>query len=121
MKDLITKYLAIVKIELEDLEEDIISLIELTEERILNREITNYVGMENETVLRAEFEGIRSVVKSIETFNVSKYNDLQEFIDDLKEQLREKIDHSGFPNAVYLFVERKLKKVARYIRDEQET
>ena len=118
MKDEIAKYLSILKIELFDLEEDITELIKLTEERAQKKEITDYVGLGNVSLLSAEFAGIRHVVDSLDKFDTSDYKNLQDFVDELRIILKEKICKSGYPNAVYLFVERKVQKVAGYVNSD---
>ena len=118
MKAVIAKYLSIFKIELEDLETDIVSLIELTEERKLNKEITEYVGLENVSLLQAEFAGIKCIGNSIDEYDISKYAGLDDFVSDFKKELKKKIRNSGYPDAVYLFVERKADKVAKYVSEQ---
>ena len=118
MKDQIAKYLSILKIELLDLEEDISALIALTEERGLRKEITDYVQMENISLLSSEFSGIRRVLDSIDSLDTSEYTELQDFVDDLRLKLKDGIDKSGYPNAVFMFVERKVQKVAGYVISE---
>ncbi|MBN2510279.1 MAG: hypothetical protein JXB03_08380 [Spirochaetales bacterium] len=118
MKDNIAKYLSILKIELLDLEEDVSALIALTRERASKKEITEYVGLENVSLLSAEFAGIRHVLDSIATLDTGHYTDLQDFVDDLKISLKDRIESLGYPQAVYYFVERKVQKVAGYVNSD---
>jgi predicted transcriptional regulator len=114
MKERISKFLRILKIELEDLEEDISTLAELTEERRQQHAITEYVSMENISLLRQEFSGIKAVVDRLDNMQLDTSQSFQEFVDSLKRQIKEVIISSAYPDAVNIFIERKIQKVADY-------
>ena len=115
MKERLKKFVDILRIELEDLEEDINTLAEITEARCKEHAITEYVCMENVGLLRQEFAGIREVLDDLQTVEIGKDETFQDFVDHLKERFRRVIHNSAYPDAVYIFVERKVQKVADYI------
>lgn len=114
MRERVSKFLRILKIELEDLEEDINTLAELTEERRQQHTITEYVSLENISLLRQEFSGIKAVVDRLDSIQLDPNQSFQEFVDSLKEQIKQVVIASAYPNAVNIFIERKIQKVADY-------
>ena len=117
MKERVGKFLRILKVELEDLEEDISTLAEMTEERRRQHDLTEYVSLENLSLLKQEFAGIREVVDQIDRLEMVEGESFQQFVDRLKSRIREVIIASAYPDAVYIFVDRKIQKVADYLRD----
>ena len=115
MKEKVSKFIKILKVELEDLEEDINTLADLTEERRKDNSLSEYVSMENLTILKKEFYGIKDVVQKLEKYKVDPDMQFEEFIDTLKISFRDVIHMADYPDAVYIYVERKINKVAKYI------
>ena len=111
----LAKYLKVLKIELEDLEEDLEVMKELYDRREQRNEITDYVFLENVALLKTEIAGVESLVKSIDDIPVDQFSHLDEFVDYVDALFRERTEHSGYPEAVYALVKRKLSKVSRYI------
>jgi len=114
MRERISKFLRILKIELEDLEEDITTLSELTEERRRQHAITEYVSLENISLLKQEFAGIKAVVDRLDSMKGDPELSFQEFVDNLKAQIKAVVVASAYPDAVNIFIERKIQKVADY-------
>ncbi|WP_319561175.1 hypothetical protein [Marispirochaeta sp.] len=115
MQERVGKFLRILKVELEDLEEDINTLAGLTDKRRQDRAITEYVHMENISLLKQEFAGIKKIVDELDNVELVEQETFTDFIARLKQRTQEIIHNSAYPDAVYLFVERKIDKVADYI------
>lgn len=115
MQERVGKFLRILKVELEDLEEDINTLAGLMDKRRQDRAITEYVHMENISLLKQEFAGIKKIVDELDKVELAEQETFADFIAILKQHIRQVIHNSAYPDAVYLFVERKIDKVAEYI------
>ena len=109
------KYLDILRIEAEDLVEDIEALLDENENRKEKEEITNYVFLNNRAILQREKSGMKRVVQFIDTIKPREYSDLDEMIHDIEERLREKIRSSNMAQALLPLLKRKLEKVKLYV------
>ncbi|WP_319476865.1 hypothetical protein [Marispirochaeta aestuarii] len=118
MQERVGKFLRILKVELEDLEEDINTLAGLTAKRRQDRAITEYVHMENISLLKQEFEGIKKIVDELDKVEMIEGETFPDFISRLKQRCRQTIHNSAYPDAVCIFVERKIDKVAEYIQSK---
>ncbi len=116
MKGKKEKLIRILRIELEDLEDDIALLEETAEERREKHEITNYVLLENLALLKKESGCIQVLMDSIETLELDRYGSLEDAAAGLKEHFREMARENGFPGAVYRLVDRKIDKVVQYVQ-----
>ena len=119
MRVKLRKYLDVLKIELEDLETDLGLMSELYGRREKQDEITDYVFLENVSLLQSEISGVASIIRSIDAIPVSEFSNLGEFVDYLEGRFRQRTEHSGYPESVYALVKRKLTKVSRYIESTE--
>jgi hypothetical protein len=120
MKDKIKKYKRILQIELEDLQEDLLMMAEIYHQRELKREITDYVFLENLSLLQSEIAGIDNIINSLEDIDTEGFGSIEEFAEYISEQFRKKTEDAGFPDSVFALVNRKLVKVSRYILDSED-
>lgn len=111
----VSKYLAVLRVELEDLEEDLTILKNLYDERDRRKEITHYTCLENVALVQEEIAGIADLVRSMEGIDPTRYSELDELISDIRRLSRQRVEESDFPKAVLTLVERKLDKVRRYV------
>jgi hypothetical protein len=107
----------IMKVELEDLEEDLLLLISLYKEREEKHEITHYASVENFTVLANELTGLKDIFNSFDHFPLSEYQEIKPLADDLEILLKKRIKEAQLPEAVYDIVRRKLNKVINYVEE----
>jgi len=117
MKDYMLKFLKILAVELEDIEDDIKTMEELYEFRYQKKEITEYVHLENQAQLQREYSGIKKLctfVKETES-NVGDFKNIDELILYLNNQFHMKINAAGYPDAIFNFIGRKITKVKNYI------
>jgi len=117
VKDLLHKFIGILKVELEDLEGDIVDLLEICQRRKDNREITNYVYLENKGLLLREIAGIKSLVQGLDAMDPRKFSSPQEMFREIDRQILKKTREGDFPEAVYSLVKRRLDKIAKYLGD----
>lgn len=111
----IKAYMAILKVELDDLEEDLKLLMEQAQERYEKGEITNYVYLENLAVFKQELFGVDGIARRFEKNDPSRYSNLDELIADLKEELLDVKSRDLLPQGVISMVERKFDKVKNYL------
>jgi hypothetical protein len=112
------KYLKLLAIELEDLRDDLETLIANCLERMERKEITKYVCFENMAVLRNEILSIDSVSQILSSVDVDDYDDLDALMNDLDLRFWEKLKEHGFPQGPRRLIRRKLEKVLQYMRME---
>jgi len=112
------KYLKMLAVELQDLQEDIEVVIESSQRRLEDAEISRYVFLENMAVLKNEVLGIANVSTIIEAVNPADYDDLDSMVADLDRRFAEKLKERGFPAGVHQLIRRKLNKLADYVRCE---
>ncbi len=105
----------ILKIELEDLKEDVLLLEEVYKEREKKGEITRYVLLENSGLLEHEIAGIRHLVDSLDSFSLNGCADLDGVAERVDEYMKRKNQESDFPDVVYHLARKRLYKVHKYI------
>lgn len=84
MSDKKDYFLKMLKVELEELENEVIDLDHLYKERLSRHEITNYVFKENHVVLRNEIECSKRLHKELDSFEVNR-------ADESLEQMEERL------------------------------
>lgn len=105
----------LIKAELEDLIEDMGLLEERYRERFAGEEITPYVFQENEALLMREIDSINKFIQIVDGIEPTLYKDILGFEADLTARAKDLIDHFDDPEAVYVFIKRKIDKVHRYL------
>jgi hypothetical protein len=115
MKELKRKYLKLFKVELEDLSEDLQIMLDLNSDKKNRGEITNYVYMENVSLLQREITCLKDLMTYCDTVEVGQPNNLEELTDIYCRCLQERARESDYPKAVTHLVLRKMKKIAGYL------
>ena len=118
MHSIMKRYLQILDIELDDLKEDIEIMIEKNEERGKEGRITQYVLLENLAVLRNELCGIGSFRKILKEFDPTCYSSIEDFINTIEVRFKKQIQDCGLVEGIYHIIERKLRKVLKYVTHE---
>jgi hypothetical protein len=113
----ITKFLSILKIELEDLEADLQKLEELSHGRAQEGQITNFVLLENLTIIHKEVMGLSKIVDSMEQLPQGDYRDINEFADYFFDYCKNNRTNADIPNSVYEMFQRKINKVKQFVQD----
>jgi hypothetical protein len=117
MSDILNKYKKILKVELEDLEMDIRALVGLYEKRRTERKITNYVFLENISLIQHEVSCLKMFLLDLNGVDLTRFKDLQEMVGEIKERFRKRSRECSFPDAVCNMVERKIEKASRYVME----
>ena len=81
------RFLDILTIEIEDLENDLIDLIQLAQQRLQRREITNYVFLENRSLLLNELACLKTVVSTLRGLDTSRYVDIKDMVADVEQRI----------------------------------
>ena len=115
MKDLLRRFLGILKVELEDLEDDIADLLELCQRRKNHQEISDYVYQENKTLLLNEIAALKSLIHSLDGLDTGRFVTQQQMFEEVDQLIHARTRESAFPEAVYSLVKRRLDKVAQYL------
>ncbi len=114
MKHKIERYLKILKIELEDLENDISFSEELLRQKHDEHKITDYVFLENLSTFKSELLGIREMENEIDNL-IDKYDSLDDLVKDVYKFFEDKVRDAGLPEVVFVLIKRKLDKVYQYL------
>lgn len=111
------RFLDILLIEIEDLENDLLDLIQVASERFKRHEITNYVFLENKGLLVNELACLKSVMGGLRHLDTSAYADVKDMVADVERRIRTQSQACGHPEAVFSLVKRRLDKVYRYLNE----
>ncbi len=116
MRDALHRFIGILKIELEDLEEDINDLLELCQKRKNSQEITNYVYLENKSLLLNEIAGIKSLIDNLGNLDTRQFRCQDEMFQEIDGLIHSRTRDCAFPEAVYSLVKRRLDKVIQFLK-----
>ncbi len=115
MSDKRKLFLKILKVELEETENDIAVLKNVCHERYEKGEITQYVDRENEAFFHHEISCIKKLIPALDDFDTESYQDNDEFVSGLKVFLEGFVKENQFPHAISLITDHKIQKVVKYI------
>ncbi len=118
MSEKIKLFTKSLKAELEDLEEDIESWSEFLEEKRQAEKVTEYVFMENSSLLRQELMSVKTIVDSLFKVSHPELPSIEAIRDYFLKTLREEVKKFQFPEAIMVFVSRKVEKVYTYLKVE---
>ncbi|MFZ5351319.1 MAG: hypothetical protein ACOZCL_01205 [Bacillota bacterium] len=114
MKDLKKKYIKMIRLEFDDLKEDIELLIENEREKMESGKISNYVFMENLTTLKHEIMSIESFENEVEKIDTAGCSDFNELVEKIKCIFIKKFKEFGFSETSIEILLRKLEKINKY-------
>jgi len=105
----------IMRVELQDLQEDIEDLVETNRKKYKDQKITQRVYLENETLYKNELLGIEEFKTLLLSKEPSEFKDLSEFIQTLKEEFHNLLKKEEIALAIKICIDRKLLKVSEYV------
>jgi len=117
MSDLNCKYLQLLLIELDDLHGDLDMLVDAYKKEKADNKISNYVFMENLALLHNEIIGIRLFHDVVDNLKTQKFASLEELICRVKSEFNKKMHENGIAAALNKFIDKKLDKVEKFIRE----
>lgn len=111
----IDKFIRVLKVELEDLEQDLISVEESYRHKWEEEEISNYVFLENMAALREELGGIHKILGDLASVDAGSFKDIDQFVDHFLKLIKDNRDNVDLPEGVYRLLRRKIMKVRNFI------
>ncbi|MFQ3619536.1 MAG: hypothetical protein SNJ78_01190 [Spirochaetales bacterium] len=119
MKAKLSKFFLLLKLELEEIQQDLQSLLEIYRSYEQKHQITNYVLQENSSLIQAEIAALGSLKKLLDTcVHPEDFESLDDLVKEILAQFKEFITKKNYPLALYYLIERKVQKVVRYINIE---
>ena len=112
MQEKVAKYLNLLKIEMDDLIAGIEAGEMLLDKRLAEREIRDFVFLENLSVFKMELIGFKAMGKELD-IQAEKAENVEHFKNHLDEFIKKRVHELGFPNAVYELIKRKLEKIEK--------
>lgn len=115
MKDIKRKFIKMLEIEFEDFKEDIETLIEEDTRKKDEGKISNFVYNSNLSVLHYEISKIRSFIEDIDKLDTSKFNNIEEMLEEIKMIFIKKFQIHSFNQAIINTLTRKIEKIQKYL------
>ena len=110
------KFLKILRVELEYLDSSVKLLMDAYQQTSSHEsDLSEHVRQENIAVLKNETFGFKLFFTLLDAVDLNDYETLEELSDSLKVTFEKKLKEAGLARAAYLFAERKIEKVTRYI------
>jgi hypothetical protein len=113
-------FILLLRAEIEDVIEGIEQLSFVMENRLNKGEITNYVYNENEAFLTQELSGLKKLLPLIEGVDIGVCKDVNTLALETGNMLQIKAKAADDPRVILEIIDRKIKKVLRYITEQQE-
>ena len=111
----IRRYLDILRIELADIESDLLAKEEETGRRFKSNELSYYVTEENLAVIRQEIAGVRQMIDTLGEMDFGDIGTIEELTVRLERIVTEKSAEYELPDAVLVYIKRKLRKVKDFV------
>ncbi|AHC15615.1 hypothetical protein [Salinispira pacifica] len=108
-------FMGLLRVEFEDMMEDVSVLETLSKERLKNAEITDYVYNENNVVFEQEIQALRHLAGILEQPRWQQIENLDQLNLELRNSLKEAIVEKSYPPVVQDLVSRKLDKVRQFV------
>ena len=110
-------FLRLLKVELQDLVEDIQDLDEHLQHRLEDEEISEYGFKENDAFFRRELDSLTKFRNLVDGIKHGDYKDTGAMTSDLLGKLERSTAESGDPEAVLGLVSRKFRKLEDYLHN----
>ena len=115
MKEKIKNYLTIIDLEMQDLEEDIKFLINEAKKKKSEGNLTNYVFLENQAILKNEIHALDCFKNIIKKTDADNFKSVDALIQFLREEFKIIVDTNSYAEAILIFTDRKMQKVKNYV------
>jgi hypothetical protein len=110
------KFVRILRIELEDLDEHLHGLIDAYQAKYDTRQETEHVCLENMATLRNEECGVHHFLNLLDRVDPAGFDDLDALTTALRAQFRDAVRAAGLAPCACVYAGRKIEKVAAYVR-----
>lgn len=108
-------FLKLFRVELDDLIEDTKLRIEMNDRRFDHEEITPYVHIENDALLKREVDAFGKFIGIIDGIDPSFYKCTSDVEADFLAKSKDFVSRREDPETVFLLIKRKLEKVRTFI------
>jgi len=108
-------FLTLLAAELKSCEEDVHDLEKLCHDRFQAREITNYVHMENDALLKQEASGIGSIRKELESLDHDSYASIDEAYAAVVSLVEQTVKQRQLPRAIIPLVTRRAERLRDFV------
>jgi len=117
MRMAMVKFVKVLRIEMEDLEAHLESLVTENFRREKEREETERVCLENVATLRNEALGVQHFVEILDGVDVDSFDNLDHLVATIRQRFHEVIPRHGLAEAAIAYADRKIAKVEAYVTD----
>lgn len=117
MSDQRIKYLQILNMELNDLQSDLEMLVASYATEKDAKKISNYVFMENIALLKNEILGVNVFHDVLKAIKIDQFKTVEDLICYVKTEFNLKMRQHGIAAALHRFVDKKLDKVEKFIKE----
>jgi hypothetical protein len=118
MRNQLANFIEILKLEMNDLSDDLRTLKAENDEKLSQELITHYVHMENNALYENELHAIKSFQRLLNTIMVPKFDSIDPLIVHLDEAFGTIMKSCGYAEVGRICIARKMSKVAKYVKGE---
>lgn len=111
-------FLKLLKVEIDDLIEDIRRRIKLYDLRFVRDEITHYVHDENLALLNREIDAFSNFIDVVDGIDAAIYKDVDEVEAALLEKSKSLVSRMEDPEAIHIQLQRKMRKVRMFLSSD---
>ncbi len=113
MRRNINNFLKLIKIETEDIREDIELDVKNCQKRWEERDITEHIYGENMAVFRNQLHGVELFQRILSNIDSTEFSSIEDIINSLHKRFEIELRHTGLFPCIGSAFERKLRKVQR--------
>jgi hypothetical protein len=117
MRMVMVKFVKVLRIEMEDLEAYLESLVAENYRRQEEHEETKRVCRENVATLRNEALGVQHFVEILDAVDVDNFDNLNHLVATIRQRFHDVIPRHGLAEAAIAYADRKIAKVEGYVAD----
>ncbi|KGE71441.1 hypothetical protein [Spirochaeta lutea] len=111
----IKKLIGLLRLEFDDMEEDLRLMEEIALDRYKRAEITEYVLKENNALFESEIRGIQSMARLLDDPRWEGFDDEQIMLEQFDQAVRKYISDYLLPPAIHGLLSRKMTKVRQFV------
>jgi hypothetical protein len=109
------KYMAILRLELEDSVNDFAEMLSCCRDDAEQQRISDYVGKENEVIIRQQMSGLHTCLESIRSIDPARFTSIGQAEEGVLAIFRETINTHGYPPALLVRVREVLARVNAFV------
>jgi len=115
MGDRVSFLKKVFQIEFEEAEDDVLGLIDYYSRRFDSHEITHYVWLENQALLRKELSCVKELENDLRLWTPPEGLAPEKVLDEMTSYLKSLVKKRGYPELVILVIDRISGKLIRYL------